>query len=647
VPFPPANLINVTESASTASSFEFDLRSAIEAANLPVLLMVLVHLTGDLRWLEQPYLPSRQIAVNDNDDGSLPPEVQREIRDAAVEALTAWRIGAPIAIERPDDDLVLRMLGAAMGEEIPPEYGPMLAQDLASQSEVFTTVPAEVPAGFTAIIVGAGISGLCAATTLERLGVPYIVLEKSDQVGGVWHENRYPGCGVDTPSHLYSFSFATYEWSQFFAMRSEIHDYLQLIADRFDIRNHIRFNTEVKSAAYDAQAQVWRTEIVSSDGEVTTLESNVLVSAVGIFNPLKYPEIKGLETFGGPVFHSARWPADLDIDDKRIAVIGNGASAMQIGPAIVDQVKNLTVFQRSSHWIMPFDKFQVKVTEPVRWLFRELPFYGAWYRLRLAWIFNDKAHATLRRDPGWQESGRSLNLNNDRLREFLRRYVLEVGDRTDLLEKVLPTYPPYGKRMLLDNGWYRMLRRDNVALVSEAIVEVRPDEVVTESGATWPADIVVLATGFDVSRFLSEFEIRGRSGRRVQDQGDDVRAFLGTVMPDLPNFFCLYGPNTQPAGGSIMFTIETQTHLMASVLTQMLEKGMATAECKQDVHDEYNAAVDQENAEMVWNHPGMRTYYRNSKGRVAVNSPYRNVDWWHMTRSANLDDFILEPPRRA
>ena len=634
------------------ADYEEQLRDAVSVANIPVLLMVMVHLTGELRWLEPPYQPSQRVGVSDNDDGGLPPEVQADIRAAAATAIAAWHAGQPLAISRPDETLLLRMLSVAMGEPVPAEFGPVLTAELATGAGLEPAADAgrdvSVLPGFSATIVGAGVSGLCAAVAFERAGVPYVILEARDQVGGVWHENRYPGAGVDTPSHLYAFSFAPFEWSQYFALRAELHQYLQQVATDFGILPHIRFGTRVTAAAWQAGSQSWRVEADSPDGPVTA-DSSILVSAVGIFNPPVLPDVPGLADFAGPAFHTARWPQDLDLRGRRVGIIGNGASSMQVVPAVAPDVAELTVFQRSQHWIMPFDKFHQKIPDAVRWLMREVPLYRAWYRLRLGWTFNDKVHATLQKDPDWPHPARAVNKRNDRMRSFLTQYITEqLGDREDLLQQVLPDYPPYGKRMLLDNGWYATLRRPNVHLVSERVIEVREHSVVTRDGREHPLDVLVVATGFDVTRFLTEFTIIGRSGRPVQDQGDDMRAYLGTVLPDLPNFFCLYGPNTQPGhGGSILSTIETQVRYVVSVLGQMFAGDFRSVEVRADVCERYNAAVDAAHERMVWTHPGMRTYYRNSRGRVVVNSPYRIVDWWHLTRTADLADFIAEPARQG
>ncbi len=618
---------------------------AIAIANIPTLLMVLVQLTGELRWLEEPYRPHRGRGVNDNDTGGLPQPIQAEIRAAALDAILAWRAGRPAAIPAPSTQLRRTMLSRAMAEEVPPEYDPIIAAELFPD---LNGVPEKlpVPEGFEAVIIGAGVSGLCAAINLKRAGIPFTVFEKSETVGGTWWDNRYPGAGVDTPNHLYSYSFAPYDWSMYFALRDELHAYLEYVADQFELRPNIRFGAEVKSAAYDKQAQRWSVAVRQPDGSERILKANVVISAVGIFNPIKFPDIKGLDRFAGPCFHTARWPSDLDLSGKRVAMIGNGASAMQVGPEIQNTVASLTIFQRSAHWVSPNPQFRMQIPQPLRFLMREVPLYRLWYRLRLGWTFGDRLHSALQKDPNWPEAARSLNRINDSHRAYFTRYIVnELGDRTDLLDQVVPDYPPFGKRMLLDNGWYRMLRNERVKLVSDPVAEILADRIVTRSGAQYPADVLVIATGFDVLRFLTSFEARGRSGRSLREvwEDDNARAYLGTVIPDFPNFFCLYGPNLQPGhGGSIMFVIEMQMRYIMDLLKQMLINGIGAVECRQDVHDAYNERVDEAHANMVWTHPGVETYYRNERGRVVVNSPYRNAVFYEMTRAAKLDDFIVE-----
>ena len=623
---------------------------AVAIANIPTLLMVLVQLTGDLGWLEAPYRLRRPRGMNDNDSGGLSESIQVEIRAAALAAIHAQHAGRPVAISMPDRELRLRMLAVAMGEEIPAEYDAIIEVELPSPEEAIPA-PIDLPPDFEVLVIGAGVSGLCAAVNLKQRGVAFTVLEKSGTVGGIWRDNRYPGAGVDTPNHLYSFSFAPYDWSMYFALRDELKEYLEHIADKFDLRPRIYFNTAVESLAYDATTQRWRVQVRLPSGDLEVRTPNVVISAVGIFNPIKYPNIPGLETFAGPCFHTAEWPDDIDLTDKRVVVIGNGACAMQVGPEIQNQVKALTIFQRSPHWAVPHAHFRTPIPESLRFLLREVPLYRIWYRLRLGWAYGDRVHGALQKDPAWPHPERSLNSVNDAHRAYFTQYVIEeLGERADLLEQVLPTYPPFGKRLLMDNGWYRMLRNERVNLVSTPITEITPAGVVTDDGERHASDILVIATGFDVLRFLTSFEARGRSGRSLREvwNEDDAKAYLGTVIPDFPNFFCLYGPNLQPGhGGSIMFVVEMQMRYVMDVIRKMGQANAGAVECRAQVHDAYNDAVDDLHANMVWTHPGMQTYYRNSRGRIVVNSPYLNSTYFEMTREAKSVDFVIEPRTRV
>jgi 4-hydroxyacetophenone monooxygenase len=619
---------------------------AIAIANIPVLLMVLVQLTGDLHWLDEQYRTRRARGMDDNDTGGLPETLQAKVREAALEAILAWRSGRPIAIPEPSQELRLKMLISAMGEKIPDEYDSIIAAELSLEpKDAPEKVP--VPDGFEVLIIGAGVSGLCAAINFQRAGIPFTILEKSARLGGIWRDNRYPGAGVDTPNHLYSFASAPYDWSMYYALRDELHAYLEHVAEKFDLRSHIRFETEVKSADYDQATQRWTVAVREPDGTEKTLKANVVISAVGIFNPIKMPTIEGLDRFEGTSFHTAEWPANLDLKGKRVAIIGNGASAMQVGPEIQNTVASLTIFQRSPHWVAPNEQFRKPIPEPLRFLLREVPLYRVWYRLRLGWAFGDRIHSALQKDPTWQFADRSLNKANDSHRSYFTQYIAsELGDKTELLGKVVPSYPPFGKRMLMDNGWYRMLRNERVKLVSDPIAEIGPNRITTKDGTEYEADVLVIATGFDVLRFLTAFEVRGRSGRSLREvwNDDDARAYLGLAMPDFPNFFCLYGPNLQPGhGGSLIFVVEMQMRYILDLMKQMLKQGIGAVECRQDVHDAYNDRVDEAHANMVWTHPGMQTYYRNARGRIVVNSPYRNATFYDMTREADLDEFIVEP----
>jgi 4-hydroxyacetophenone monooxygenase len=632
-----------------------ELRAAVAAGNLPTLLMVLVHLTGDERWLRDPYRPSRSRGMSDNDDGGFPEAVQDEIRAAAVEAIAAHQAGTrPIAISTPTDEQLVAMMSAAVGEPVAAEYVDMVAAELGFAPDREPGRDARdqrlaAAAHLSVVVVGAGFSGLCIARRLEQAGIAYTLVEKNPSVGGTWFENRYPGCGVDSPSHLYSYSFATSpDWTSYYAKRQEIHAYLERCADAFGVRGNLRLGTTVDAADYDAATQRWRVAITEPDGTAAVLEANVVVSAVGQLNRPKVPHIPGLESFDGPAFHSARWPEGLSLEGQRVAVLGTGASAMQIVPAIVDEAGSLEVFQRSPQWAAPNENYRRSVAPGVHELLDRVPFYARWYRFRLLWTFNDRVFPALQVDPDWPHPERSINQLNDAHRASLTRYITnELGDDAErLLPQVLPGYPPFGKRMLVDNGWFAAMRRPDVALVTEHVTAVTPDGVTTADGEHHPADVLVLATGFDSLRLLAPMEVHGRDGadlRAIWGE-DDASAMNGIVVPGFPNLFLLYGPNTNLGhGGSVVFHAECQVRYVMSVLEQMLDGDLGAVECRQDAHDDYVARVDAAHAKMIWTHPGMDTWYRNARGRVVTNSPWRLVEYWEMTRRADLAAFTIEP----
>jgi 4-hydroxyacetophenone monooxygenase len=619
--------------------------AAVADGNIPVLLMVLVHLTGDMRWIEPPFTPTRNRGLEDNDSGGLSEALQAEVRAAATEAIATWLDGAPVALPQPSPDDLARMLAVAMGEPVPSEYGDMIAAELRNgqaQEPVFAR-PRRAETSLSAIVIGGGITGVCAAVALRHAGIEFTLLEANEDVGGVWWENVYPGVSVDTPSHLYSYSFAERDWSRYFASQQEILQYLQDVADRFDLRRSMRFGARVSVAVYDEAARSWSVSVETAAGDTETLTAPILIGSVGVFNPPVYPQINGLDTFSGRVVHTARWPADLDLAGARVAVIGNGASAMQLVPAVAATVEQLVVYQRSPQWVSPFEKLHQEVPESIRLLTHHVPLYRLWYRLRLGWSFNDRSHPAITVDPQWPHLDRSVNAISEGLRGFLTRYMEhELGDRADLLPAVTPDYPPYGKRILLDNRWYRTLARANVELVTDSVSRVTASGIVDGRGTEREADVIVLATGFDASTYLSTIDIIGRDGTKLADYwGDDPQAYLGVAIPTFPNFFGLYGPNTQPHGGSVIFTIEAQVRYMCDLLCQMIDEDIDSIECREPVWAQYNDELVAAHEKLVWRHGKMRTYFRNAKGRVVVLNPYRMVDVWKSTSSARLADYVV------
>jgi 4-hydroxyacetophenone monooxygenase len=636
----------------TASHLRLDddqLLAAIEDADLRVLVMCLFHLTGDERWLAPPFLPGRDVRVIGDPTAGFPPEVQDEIRHETYRILAA---GPPMpAVEHPDDTLLHRMMSACLGETVDPEYVPMMREDMGFSSGEAqwrsTPDPARVQA-MSVIVIGAGLSGLGLAIQLGRLGLTYTVIEKNLDAGGTWYENRYPGCRVDTPSHFYSYSFrGNHAWSGYFSARDEIEAYLQSCLDEFGVRPNVRFETRVTGAVWSDAEQRWRVT-VEGPGGTEQLEASVLVSAIGQLNEPSIPPIPGLETFAGRAFHSARWPSDLDVAGADVAVVGTGASAMQIAPTIAGEVASLTIYQRSPQWARPIPEYGAALRPGTQWLIEHVPFYAAWNRFTLFWRYGDGLLRFLRKDPDWPHPERSLNRMNERHRLEMTDFIgSELSTRPDLVGVCVPDYPPFGKRMLLDNGWFEMLCADNVSLVTDRIDHVVEDGIVTADGTHRRADVVVLATGFVITDMASRLGIVGRNGTTLAAawSEDNPTAYLGITVPGFPNLFLMYGPNTNLAhGGSIFFHAECQARYITKALVAMVEDGIRSVDCRPDVCADYVARVDAEHEGLVWTHPGMTTWYRNRHGRVISVSPWRLVDYWDMTRQPDLSDYQV---RRA
>ena len=624
------------------------LARALERASIPTLMMSLVHLTGDTSLLDGPVRPAT--AVMGEADGGLTDEDKAAIRARALDALRAWRDRGGTLPPPPSPATIQRMMSFMVGQDVPDEYVPMMMEELAldgaDQRDVaWDGIAPEARARFRVAVIGAGMSGILTAIKLEQAGVPYVVLEKNDGVGGTWLENTYPGCRVDVANHFYCYSFAPNpDWTEFFSQRAEITDYFERCTHDFGIRDRIRFRTEVVSATWDDARALWSIRVRSADGREETLDANAIVSAVGQLNRPKIPHIRGRESFRGPQFHSAQWRHDVDLTGKRVAVIGTGASGFQLVPEVAKVASRLFVFQRSPQWMSPNPRYHSKVSEEKTWLLRHVPFYGRWYRFLLFWPGSDGLMPSLVVDPQWPHQERSVNELNELTRIYFTDYMQQQVTDPELLAKVVPTYPPFGKRMLQDNGtWLSTLQRDNVELVTDGIREITAQGVRTDDGVEREVDVIVFATGFHANRFLWPMTITGRGGVELRERwGDDPRAYLGIAVPDFPNLFCLYGPGTNLAhAGSIIFHSECQVRYVTGCLAALLRHRRAAMDVKHDVHDAYYERFDARHRQLVFSHPGMTSWYKNAAGKVTTTSPWRLVDYWGWTKAPDLDDYEL------
>ncbi len=458
------------------------------------------------------------------------------------------------------------------------------------------------------VIIGSGFSGLGLGRKLVQQGIrDFVILERADDVGGVWNLNTYPGCNCDVPSHLYSFSFAPNpEWSSTYSPQPEIRDYLRDCVDRFGLRDNLRTGVEVTSAAWSETDQRWNLE--TSDGPYT---AQVLVSAVGPLTEPKLPDVPGIDAFTGTIMHSARWDNDLDLTGKRVASIGTGASAIQYVPRIADQVQQLFVFQRSAPWIMPHDKRPI--TDEEREKFRRRP--AAQRRER------DKAYLSKEiLVLAFVKFPRIMRLVERISRRHLERQVADPQLRTMLT----PDFTLGCKRVLPSNTWYPALQKPNVTLVPKALAEVRANSVVDSDGVEREVDVIIFGTGFHVSDIPFADRVRGRDGRSLAEvwQGSP-RAYLGTSVPGFPNYFMFLGPNTGLGHSSMIYMIESQIEHVSRALRALDRVGATTIEVHRAAHDTYNRMVDRKMKTTVWEVGGCTSFYQDATGRNATLWP----DW--------------------
>lgn len=626
------------------------LRNAIECANLPTLLAVMSHLSGDEKWLAAPYLPNPvPPELLADDSGGFNDEIASEIRISAFDVIKPYVDKTKALPPVPNLEKMNKIMSVSVGEPLPLEQTPMFLEEMGitNRDAVWRDKPpTSTLDAFLVTIIGAGMSGLCAAIKLEEAGIPYRIIEKNSEVGGTWHENTYPACGVDTPNYFYAYSFdKNPEWSGYFSKQPELFEYFDKCTDKYALRKNIKFNTEVTSAIYDEKNHHWQISTVDANGNNNVFYSNALISAVGQLNRPKRPEIPGLDNFKGPMFHSSNWQYEHDLKGQRVAVIGTGCSAVQFLPDTAEKAEQVFVFQRTPNWLLPNPDYYREVAEGHKWLLQHVPYYEAWNRFRAVRLFGDVTWPAVVLDPEWDDKGRSMNEASDAMREALTEHIKEgLGDRQDLLEKVVPTFPVWGKRLIIDNNWFSTITRSNVELVSDTIASVTDSGITMADGKHYEVDVVILATGFESNRFLWPMDIRGKSGVSLEQVwGDDPRAYLGITVPDYPNMFCLYGPNTNIVhGGSIIYQVECQVRYVMSCIMELAQTDIKSLECKDDVNVEYNDEVQLLSENLAWGHPDVDSWYKNSKGRVVNNSPFCFQEYWERTHDPKFENFIIE-----
>ncbi len=466
-------------------------------------------------------------------------------------------------------------------------------------------------------VIGAGFGGLGLAVMLKRAGfTDFEVFERAGDIGGVWRENTYPGAACDVPSPLYSYSFAPNRtWPRRYSEQPDILDYLRRVAKDEGVLDHVRLNTEVSAAEFDEGTGRWRLE--TSAG---TVEADVLVPATGQLSRPAVPDIPGARTFAGEVFHSAEWNHDVDLRGKRVAVIGTGASAVQFVPRIQPRVARLTVFQRSAPYVVP--KPDRAYTRWHHRLYRSLPVtqllgrFGTWGVGELLTLALTSVLPL----------GRLVELL---FRVHLRR---QVRDRA-LRKRLLPDYRVGCKRVLFSNDWFPTLAKSNVDVVTDRITEITPEGVRT-TGGLHEADVLIYGTGFKATEFLAPMRVRGLGGRELAEEwAGGAHAYLGISVPDFPNMFLIYGPNTNLGGNSIIYMMEHQCRYVLQLVREMAAGHVSCVDVRRDVAERFDREVQGRLAASVWS--GCRSWYREENGRISTNWP--GLVWEYHRRTAKVD----------
>ena len=478
------------------------------------------------------------------------------------------------------------------------------------------------------VIVGSGFGGIGMAIALRKAGFEnFVILERASDLGGTWRDNRYPGCACDVPSPLYSYSYELNpSWTRLFAPQQEIWEYLRGCAAKYGVDSHFRFGSKVESMEWDDDARLWTVRTAGGD----RYRAHAVVWGAGALHIPRYPELPGIDTFGGTSFHSSCWDPATDLSGKNVAVIGTGASAIQIVPAVAAQAAHLSVFQRTPPWLSP--RPDVAIPPGMRTALRTVPGTARALRYGIYWLLEAQG-VGFTIDPRLMAPAARLS------RQHLERQVPDPALRA----RLTPDYTIGCKRILLSSDYYPALQQPNVDLVTDPIREIVPAGVTTADGAPHQADVIVYATGFRVVDSVTEMNVTGRGGVKLADAwAGGVAALRGITVPGFPNFFMLLGPNTGLGHTSVVFMIETQVQHVLSCLRILAKDKASTIEAKAAKTRDYNDALQRRLRRAVWSAGGCRSWYLDDAGVNRAIWPGSTVEYWARTRQARRADYDIQ-----
>ncbi|OBF12679.1 4-hydroxyacetophenone monooxygenase [Mycobacterium sp. ACS4054] len=624
-----------------------EIEAALAEVSIPTLLLSLVHITGDARFIRD----FKQMGVFLNEiQGFMSEEDKARARAAALPVITDYRDRGcpepkPLSLE-----LIREMMDWAACEHVSDDYLPLVLEEIdleAVDPRRPAALPTESAADIPVLVVGCGESGILAGIRLKQANIPFTIVEKNAGPGGTWWENSYPGARVDVANHFYCYSFEpNNDWTHFFAEQHELRDYFTRVIDKHDLAEHVLWNTEVLAAEWIDDDATWSVRLRGAGGQTSTVRARALITAVGQLNRPHIPEFDGAESFAGPSFHSAAWDHSVDVSGKRVALVGAGASGFQIAPAIAPDVAHLKVFQRTAQWMFPNPMYHDEVGEGMRWAMRHLPFYGRWYRFLVLWPGSDKGLDAAESDPDYADQEHAVSDINAAAQMMFSQWITsQVGESSELLSKVMPDYPACGKRTLQDNGsWLQTLQRDNVELVRTPIRRITPRGIVTEDGVAHDVDVIVYATGFRHTDVLWPLRITGRDGVDLHEMwGSRPYAYLGITVPNFPNLFIIYGPGTHLAhGGSLIFQSELQMRYIDQCLARLAEGDVHSLEPKPEAATDWHERTQNQIKKMVWAHPAVKhSYFKNADGEIHTVSPWRLNEYWAAVREPDWSNFVV------